>query len=93
MVGVIDSVAGSGTTLDACRHMARECLAFDIAPVRAEILAADAICPWPNGNEGDLVFINPPYWSQQDKAFQGMASAGYEDLLSQMGSVFTHSRG
>ncbi len=38
---VVDPMAGGGTTLDVCTSMGRRCLAYDLHPVRPEILAHD----------------------------------------------------
>lgn len=69
---IIDPMAGGGTTLDVCTkcdEVKRECLAFDINPPRPDILKADATKPWPTDKQADLVFIDPPYWSQKEDAY------------------------
>ena len=39
---VLDSMSGSGTTLDVCNELGRKCLAYDIFPTRPEIIKADS---------------------------------------------------
>jgi ParB family transcriptional regulator, chromosome partitioning protein len=59
---VVDPMAGGGTTRDVCESMGRSCLAYDLEPVRPEILRHDARNPFPPETSGcDLVFCDPPY--------------------------------
>lgn len=70
---IIDPMAGGGTTLDVCtkcEETQRQCLAFDINPPRPDIIQADATKPWITDKKADLIFIDPPYWSQQETAYQ-----------------------
>lgn len=63
---VVDPMAGSGTTVDACRKLGLEVAAFDIRPVRPEIRRADILqgIPLP-GDCAELVFLDPPYWDMK----------------------------
>jgi transcriptional regulator with XRE-family HTH domain len=62
---VVDPMAGSGTTVDACLIMNRRCRAYDIAPIRKDIKQWDL-----NKSKGlpdeamncDLIILDPPYW-------------------------------
>ena len=58
---VLDSMSGSGTTLDVCKSLGRKCLAYDINPVRSDIKKADSSSLPLINNEVDLVFIHLPY--------------------------------
>ena len=59
---VVDPMAGGGTTLDVCQSMGRRCLAYDIHPVRSEIVINDVNDGFPPDAHGcDLVFCDPPY--------------------------------
>ncbi len=59
---VVDPMAGGGTTLDVCESMGRQCLAYDIDPVRPEIQHHDARMMFPpEAANCDLVFCDPPY--------------------------------
>ena len=59
---VVDPMAGGGTTLDVCESMGRRCLAYDLAPVRPEIIRHDVRLGLPPEAGGcDLVFCDPPY--------------------------------
>jgi hypothetical protein len=69
---VVDPMAGSGTTVDACLLMGRECRAFDSNPgsERKDIVIRDAI----EGLAGlkakaDLIFFDPPYFKKVDKGY------------------------
>lgn len=85
---IIDPMAGGGTTLDVCTKcdkVRRRCLAFDIKPSRPDILLADAAKPWSvNGAAADLIFIDPPYWSQMENSYGGIASQPLNEYLSFM---------
>ena len=60
---VLDSMSGSGTTLDVAKSLGRKCLAFDINPQREDIKKSDsAELPIAN-NRVSLVFIHLPYWN------------------------------
>jgi DNA modification methylase len=58
---VIDTCAGSGTTLDVARDLGRRALGYDLAPARKDIFRVDARkLPLEDG-KADFVFIDPPY--------------------------------
>ncbi len=59
---VVDPMAGGGSTFDVCQSMGRRCLAYDIQPVRPEIIAHDIRHGFPADAVGcDLIFCDPPY--------------------------------
>lgn len=63
---VLDPMAGSGTTLDVCVEEGRKCKAFDVNPVRPEIVQNDAR-KIPLADESvDMVFIDSPYGDNID---------------------------
>jgi len=58
---VVDSMAGSGTTIDVCKEEGRKVIGYDIAPMHPEVIQNDARnIPLPDGSV-DLVFIDSPY--------------------------------
>lgn len=59
---VVDSFAGSGTTLDVARDLGRKALGYDVHPARKDIFRVDArkLPPELTGKV-DFVFIDPPY--------------------------------
>lgn len=58
---VVDPMAGSGTTLDVCKEEGRNCICYDIAPTRPDIIQNDARkIPLPD-NSVDMIFIDSPY--------------------------------
>ena len=64
---VVDPMAGSGTTVDVCAALGRECSGFDIQPqnARAGIETADAadLSRYLPDACADMVFWHPPYWN------------------------------
>src|SRR5688500_3832262 len=64
---VIDSFAGSGTTLDVARDLNRKALGYDVHPTRKDIFRVDArkLPPELTGKV-DFVFIDPPYGTHLD---------------------------
>jgi ParB family chromosome partitioning protein len=59
---VVDPMAGGGTALDVCISMGRRCLAYDLHPVRPEIIRLDVRTGFPREASGcDLIFCDPPY--------------------------------
>ena len=60
---ILDSMSGSGTTLDVAKSLNRKYLAFDINPKRKEIKKADsADLPLVN-NRASMIFVHLPYWN------------------------------
>ena len=60
---VVDPMAGSGTTVDACLIMNRRCRAYDIAPTRKDIKQWDLNNGLPDeAMNCDLIILDPPYW-------------------------------
>ena len=58
---VLDPMAGSGTTLDVCSEEERNCIAYDIAPTRPDIIQNDARkIPLATASV-DMMFIDSPY--------------------------------
>lgn len=60
---ILDSMSGSGTTLDVANSLNRKCLAFDINPKRADIKKADSANIPISNNRVSLIFIHLPYWN------------------------------
>jgi len=63
---VLDPMAGSGTTLDVCREEGRECIAYDILPVRADITQNDARKIPLAESSVDMIFVDSPYGDNID---------------------------
>src|SRR5277367_3986031 len=64
---VVDSFAGSGTTLDVARELNRRALGYDVHPTRKDIFRVDARkLPWELTGKADFVFIDPPYSTHID---------------------------
>jgi len=62
---ILDSMSGSGTTLDVAKSLKRKCLAFDISPHtgRKEIKKADSSNLPIIANRVDMIFVHLPYWN------------------------------
>jgi len=58
---VLDPMAGSGTTLDVCSEEERNCIAYDIAPIRPDIIQNDARKIPLATSSVDMIFIDSPY--------------------------------
>lgn len=58
---VLDPMAGSGTTLDVCKEEGRRCIAYDIAPIRPDIIQNDARTIPLENETVDMIFIDSPY--------------------------------
>lgn len=88
---VLDPMAGSGTTLDVCNEEGRKCRAFDVNPVRPEIVQNDARkIPLPDSSV-DMVFIDSPYGDNIDYNDQpaniGRISAETDEFYDELEKV------
>ncbi|MBV8611731.1 MAG: ParB N-terminal domain-containing protein [Singulisphaera sp.] len=69
---VVDPMAGGGTTLDVCTSMGRRCLAYDLHPVRPDILHRDVNDGFtPEASGCDLIFCDPPYHTMLARHYAG----------------------
>jgi len=61
---IVDPMAGSGTTLDVCKTMNRNCKAYDLNPTRQDIQQHDITNGFPDDCKNcDLIFLDPPYFN------------------------------
>jgi hypothetical protein len=61
---IVDPMVGSGTTLDVCKSMNRECKAYDLNPTRQDITKHDITNGFPDDCKNcDLIFLDPPYFN------------------------------
>jgi DNA modification methylase len=93
---VLDPMAGSGTTLDVCREEGRKCRAFDVNPVRPEIVENDAR-RIPLADESvDMVFIDSPYGDNIDyndrQANIGRISAETDEFYDELEKVMSECK-
>lgn len=58
---VVDPMAGSGTTLDVCREEKRQCIGYDIAPTRPDVIQNDSRKIPLEDNSVDMIFVDSPY--------------------------------
>jgi len=97
---VYDPFAGSGTTIDACREMYRQCIVSDRKPdkSRPEIFEHDITKGLPDGMpKPDLAFLDPPYWKQAEGKYSDSASdlanMSLDDFYSAMDKLFNELTG
>jgi len=58
---VVDTMCGSGTTIDVCKEEGRKVIGYDISPTRSDIIQNDARNIPLDDNSVDMVFIDSPY--------------------------------
>ena len=87
---VLDSMSGSGTTLDVCKSLNRKCLAFDINPKRKEIRKADSSKLPIAGNSISLIFVHLPYWNmvKYSDSEEDLSNKSLEEFYIKLQSVF-----
>ncbi len=91
---VVDPMAGGGTTLDVCQSMGRRCLAYDLHPVRPEILAHDVRLGLPaEAADCDLIFCDPPYHTMLARHYarDGIANAPLSEWIRFLNDLAKHS--
>jgi DNA modification methylase len=91
---VVDPMAGGGSTIDACLVMGRRCRAYDINPVRKDILKWDLYDGFPREAMGcDLIFLDPPYWNLQKGFYvkESVSEVSLEEWLNFMERVIKES--
>ena len=76
---VYDPFVGGGMTLDVCKYFNRECLGYDLTPVRDDIMQHDIADGLPEIRQPKLIFLDPPYWQQ--------AKEKYSDKETDLGNV------
>jgi len=82
---VVDPFAGSGTTIDVCNFMKRNCLCYDVAPIREEIKKHDIKEGFPKKAQNcDLIFLDPPYWNMRSEKYSAnsVSSLSLEDFYA-----------
>ena len=77
---VLDPMAGGGTTIDVCNAWNRRCLAFDIEPVRDDIIKNDITKGLPEEvQDVRLAILEPPYYNMMQDAYKSLNE--YLDFL------------
>lgn len=95
---VLDPMAGSGTAIDVCNKLNRQCIATDIKSIREDIIECDAR-HLKNGTfevldeSVDFIFLHPPYWKLITYTKQGerdgdLSQLEYQPFLDAMEGVF-----
>lgn len=90
---ILDSMSGSGTTLDVCKELDRTCLAYDLSPNikrKEDILQADSAKLPIKKNKVDMVFIHLPYWSmvKYSKNENDLSRQSLEGFYAKLHSIF-----
>lgn len=79
---VVDPMAGGGTVVDVCESMGRRCLAFDLAPERADIRKNDVNSGFTSDCRNcDLIFVDPPYHTMKAGRY-AISGIGDEPLVA-----------
>lgn len=60
---VLDVMAGSGTSIDVCKALSRKFIAYDLSPIRSDIIKNDSKTLPLNDESVDMIFVHPPYWN------------------------------
>jgi len=94
---VVDPFAGSGTTVDVCRAMGRECRAFDLNPVRDGIVRNDVAKGVPlQSASADFVLLDPPYGPMKRDEYPGgrenLANMDVPDWYTALGKAMAESK-
>lgn len=89
---VLDPMVGSGTTIDACLLMGRQCRGYDVAPSeRQDIERHDLMEGWPDKTkDAALIFWDPPYFSKKDRGYvdESISRLSAESYLSFFADAF-----
>jgi SAM-dependent methyltransferase len=56
-------MAGSGTILDMCRELKRQCISWDICPIRPDVERGDVRATNFPDAHFDFIFAHFPYWN------------------------------
>ena len=86
---VLDSMAGSGTTIDVCKKLDRKVLAYDLNPTRRDIKIADSISLPLKENSVDMIFFHPPYLNmvKYSKNKEDLSNLGLNQFLMKMEKI------
>ena len=69
---VVDPMVGSGTTIDVCLALGRECYGYDIANqhARSDVIEHNLKDGWHNRlKKADMIFWDPPYFEKMDVGY------------------------
>lgn len=91
---ILDIMTGSGTTIDICKVLKRKCIAYDLNPVRKDIIKNDSRkIPLEDETVG-MVFIHPPYWRmvRYSNNKTDLSTQSLHDFFNSMESVLIESK-
>lgn len=89
---VVDPMAGGGTTIDVCNHMNRRCVAFDIQPVREDIIQNNVLQGIPHNELCDFIFLDPPYYKQKEGFIHNQFNESVESFYEAMETTLSNCR-
>jgi transcriptional regulator with XRE-family HTH domain len=93
---VVDPMAGGGSTIDACLVMGRKCRAYDVNPMRKDIVKWNLYDGFPKEAKNcDLIFLDPPYWNLQKGFYtaESISEVSLEEWINFMEKVIKESYG
>lgn len=91
---VVDPMAGGGSTIDACLVMGRKCRAYDINPIRKDVVQCNLYDGFPKEAKGcDFIFLDPPYWNLQKGFYveESVSEVSLEEWLNFMEKIIKDS--
>ncbi|MDH5441667.1 MAG: site-specific DNA-methyltransferase, partial [Candidatus Bathyarchaeota archaeon] len=88
---VLDPMAGFGTTIDVCKSMGRQCIAYDLIPLRPDIEQNDITKGIPLDNASvDFILLDPPYGDMK-KGYSNnehdLANMSHKDFLESIEKI------
>lgn len=91
---ILDSMSGSGTTLDICKELERKCLAFDINPIRPDIRKSDSSCLPLSNNRVSLIFIHLPYWNmvRYSEEKEDLSNMSLDRFYAKLHAIFAEQK-
>lgn len=79
---VVDPMAGGGTTIDVCKFLNRECLAYDVKPARPDVVLWDISAGFPLECQGaQLIYMDPPYWNVVEYNEEGASALKLDPFI------------
>lgn len=95
---ILDPMAGGGVVGDVCKRFGRECLMYDINPVREDIIEHDLRQGVPTeAKHADFVFWDPPYYNIKEqeygpKSISALPKSEYMKVFEDAAESFAENR-
>lgn len=91
---ILDPMAGSGTTIDVCKTLDRRCIAYDLNPIRLDIVKNDSRNLPLKTETVDFVFLHPPYWNlvSYSRYNEDLSKQSFENFLKSIEEILIESK-